>query len=60
MNRDAVQVSEKKVYTPPQITVVLLRPEEAVLGFCKSPSVTGPNGSACVIVPGTSCFSAGS
>jgi hypothetical protein len=30
------QVSEKKRYAEPVLTEVLLRPEEAVLGFCKT------------------------
>jgi len=38
----------KKTYEPPQITVIDLRPEEAVLGHCKSPSTSGPVGGTCV------------
>jgi hypothetical protein len=32
---------EKKKYDPPQVTVIKLRPEEAVLSFCKSMSAAG-------------------
>jgi hypothetical protein len=37
----------KKPYTAPTVEKVPLRPEEAVLGGCKSTSVTGPRGYAC-------------
>ncbi len=30
-----------KVYEPPQVTRVTLRPEEAVLGACKTVSISG-------------------
>ena len=32
----------RKPYTKPQIQVVPLRPDEAVLGACKTASVSGP------------------
>ena len=32
---------EKKQYEPPQVTAIQLRPEEAVLSFCKSASSAG-------------------
>lgn len=32
---------EKKHYEPPQVTAIQLRPEEAVLGFCKNTSSAG-------------------
>jgi hypothetical protein len=35
----------KKKYEQPKITVISLRPEEAVLGNCKAPSAAGPVGS---------------
>ena len=38
---------DKKAYEPPRVTVISLRPEEAVLGHCKSFSAAGPVGSAC-------------
>lgn len=39
--------SGKKKYEPPKVTVISLRPEEAVLGNCKSMSVSGPGQSIC-------------
>jgi hypothetical protein len=42
---------EKKVYNRPHITQVALRPEEAVLGACKTSMVSGPGGGSCT-VPG--------
>jgi hypothetical protein len=39
--------NQKKAYEPPRVTVVSLRPEEAVLGHCKSNSSAGPVGSNC-------------
>ncbi len=38
---------EKKTYEPPRVTVISLRPEEAVLGHCKSMSSAGPVGGTC-------------
>jgi hypothetical protein len=38
---------DKKPYEPPKLTVISLRPEEAVLGHCKSMSSAGPVGGAC-------------
>jgi hypothetical protein len=37
----------KKTYLSPQITVISLRPEEAVLANCKSQSSAGPVGAGC-------------
>ncbi|HEX6161255.1 MAG TPA: hypothetical protein VF111_13865 [Thermoanaerobaculia bacterium] len=39
--------SEKKPYEKPMLTRFPLRPEEAVLGFCKSPASAGPSGGNC-------------
>jgi hypothetical protein len=39
--------NQKKAYEPPRVTIVSLRPEEAVLGHCKSNSSAGPVGSSC-------------
>ena len=47
----------KKNYEQPRITVISLRPEEAVLGHCKNGSVGGPVGGTCTI---TSCKVGGS
>ena len=41
---------QKKVYEPPRISVVSLRPEEAVLGACKNVSSAGPVGMSCTAV----------
>jgi hypothetical protein len=40
---------DKKDYQAPKITMISLRPEEAVLGNCKNPSggPSGPVGSTC-------------
>jgi hypothetical protein len=38
---------QKKPYTPPTVTRVPLRPEEAVLGYCKNSSMSGPRGGTC-------------
>ncbi len=37
----------KKAYEPPTVTKVPLRPEEAVLGFCKNNVSAGPRGGSC-------------
>jgi len=44
----------KKTYEPPKVTVISLRPEEAVLGNCKSATHAGPVSSACTNVGGCS------
>lgn len=41
---------QKKIYEPPRISVVSLRPEEAVLGACKNVSSAGPVGGSCTAV----------
>ncbi len=47
----------KKPYESPRITVISLRPEEAVLGHCKSSSASGPVGATCAAA---SCNTIGS
>lgn len=47
----------KKPYSKPQLKKVNLRPEEAVLGGCKSASAAGPTSGACTDL---SCMSIGS
>ena len=49
----------KRRYSKPTVSRVELRPEEAVLGFCKFPSQRGPLAIGC-IVAGTSCRGQGS
>jgi hypothetical protein len=39
--------TEKTEYEPPRLTVISLRPEEAVLGACKSMTHSGPASSTC-------------
>jgi hypothetical protein len=36
MNNESNQADSKKPYEPPQLTTINLRPEEAVLGHCKT------------------------
>jgi hypothetical protein len=48
----------KEPYVSPKVTVISLRPEEAVLGACKNMSSAGPVGGSCVatgqcMVPGS-------
>jgi hypothetical protein len=59
MNRNNEQVDNKKPYRPPQLTVISLRPEEAVLGHCKifgQGGVGAASGGVC----GITCSTAGS
>jgi hypothetical protein len=44
---DEKQQPGKKTYEPPKVTVISLRPEEAVLGNCKSASHAGPVAGTC-------------
>jgi hypothetical protein len=50
---------EKKAYEAPTVTVISLRPEEAVLGSCKNSSSAGPVGGSCNAA-GIGCSSVGS
>jgi hypothetical protein len=59
MNRKMEQVYDKKTYHPPHLTVISLRPEEAVLGHCKifgQGGIVQAGGGIC----GITCASAGS
>jgi hypothetical protein len=58
MNRERDQNDDKKIYEPPRLTTISLRPEEAVLGHCKIAGGSGPGGGpgACGIL----CSSFGS
>jgi hypothetical protein len=40
-------VKQKKQYEKPLATRFPLRPDEAVLGFCKSNAASGPTGFGC-------------
>ncbi len=50
--------NKKKPYESPKVEVISLRPEEAVLGSCKSMTSSGPVGSSCAAVG--SCRTLGS
>jgi hypothetical protein len=43
---------KKKAYEPPTLTVISLRPEEAVLGNCKTMSSGGPVSTTCASLGG--------
>lgn len=47
MNERSQEVEGKKPYEPPQLVTINLRPEEAVLGHCKTSSSNGFVGTAC-------------
>jgi hypothetical protein len=47
MNLEPKRAKSKKTYEPPQLTTISLRPEEAVLGHCKTMSSGGSQGSSC-------------
>jgi hypothetical protein len=59
MNREPNQSDGKKLYEPPQLTTISLRPEEAVLGHCKTLS-GGSNFSIGGCLPIGACNSIGS
>lgn len=54
------QKQSKKPYAKPVLKQVALRPEEAVLGNCKTSGVTGPVGAGDCAPGGASCSSQGS
>jgi len=51
---------KKKTYEPPRVRVISLRPEEAVLGHCKSTSAAGPVGGTCHVIGSGNCQGIGS
>lgn len=51
--------TERKVYVTPEITRVPLRPQEAVLGFCKTTTSQGVGNADCD-TGAPACFSPGS
>lgn len=57
MDHKQNQLDGKKLYEPPQLTTISLRPEEAVLGHCKVSGATGPATASCAAV---FCMSLGS
>jgi hypothetical protein len=50
MNQDMDQHEGKKIYEPPRVTTISLRPEEAVLGHCKTAGTGGPVSSSCTFL----------
>jgi hypothetical protein len=59
MNQELNKPDGKKPYEPPHLTTISLRPEEAVLGHCKTPS-GGNNFSFAGCTPIGLCNSVGS
>jgi hypothetical protein len=49
MNQSTRELNGKKPYAPPRLTTISLRPEEAVLGACKSLNTGGSTGGSCLI-----------
>jgi hypothetical protein len=47
MDYELTQTGKKKAYQPPQVTNISLRPEEAVLGHCKTMSSASQSGGSC-------------
>ena len=47
MNLEADEKDGKKLYQPPNVTQISLRPEEAVLGHCKVTGSGGPVSGSC-------------
>jgi hypothetical protein len=60
MNQPTTATNGKKLYAPPQLTTISLRPEEAVLGACKSLNTGGHTGGSCVFFSGCTNSNAGS
>ncbi len=59
MADDGCKQATKNKYESPVITKISLRPEEAVLGNCKTMTTgAGPGGSTCI--PLSNCFTIGS
>ena len=50
MNDSPNQGADKKAYESPRLTTISLRPEEAVLGHCKTLNSGGQAGSSCGFV----------
>jgi hypothetical protein len=59
MDQEWKQVDGKKFYEPPQLVTISLRPEEAVLGHCKSTSSGSFQPGNCAAILGA-CNSIGS
>jgi hypothetical protein len=48
MNHEPEHADRKIPYEPPRVTTISLRPEEAVLGHCKTSSGTDQCGHPCI------------
>lgn len=48
MNHEMKTADIKKPYERPQVTTISLRPEEAVLGHCKTSTGRDPCGNPCI------------
>jgi hypothetical protein len=58
MNEEPNSVAMKKQkYEPPRVVTISLRPEEAVLGNCKTAGSAGPGNGSCMV---TFCSAIGS
>jgi len=57
MDHEQDQADGRKRYEPPQLTTISLRPEEAVLGFCKTATGMDACGNPCMSF---TCHSVGS
>lgn len=58
---DSNPQQEKEKYASPKVTVISLRPEEAVLGHCKNATtLSGPGTGGATCSFGTSCPTIGS
>jgi hypothetical protein len=47
-DQDNPDSKKSKPYEAPKVVRVSLRPDEAVLGHCKTPSSMGPGNSTCI------------
>ena len=57
---DASPREGRAKYDPPRVTVISLRPEEAVLAACKTQTAAGPVSSGCQRTHGGACRGHGS
>ena len=48
MNHESNRAQDKKTYEPPRLTTISLRPEEAVLGHCKTSTGTDSCNNPCI------------
>lgn len=60
MNQLTEKIGGKKSYESPQLKTISLRPEEAVLGACKSLNSGGSTGGSCLFPVGCTTQNAGS